>query len=250
MPKFAVYYIPEADPLTSDAPGFFQVGSAILGYDVRAGSTAPMPPDLRSKVGEINPAWQRIAQVFGFHLTISDAIDFNLGDLDRVEEELLAILNCFAPGEVFRLEQSPDFIPDWGPSIVLRYDPNQHLCALHALVVARINPIGTGSRLLRDYLENPDQFIHEPHMAARVLKFYSPRILGGYYPHFTLLNPYTGPDRTAMVQALKRVFEAYREITLHTICLLVQYSEEKKLVLYKEFKRSASGTWSATSQVA
>ena len=248
MPKFAVYYIPEVDKANSKYFKFYHLGSSILGYDVRAGDPVPMPSELRAKLGEFDPAWQTCAQSYGFHLTIGDAIDFNFGDLHQIEAELLAILNCFASSEKFKLEQSSDFVPDWGAPIVLRYDPNEHLRALHALVVSRINTIGTGSRLLRRYLEHPNQYINEPHKASRILKFYSPRILGDFYPHFTLLNPYTGTNRTALVRALKQVFDKFTKFTVNSICLLVQYSAEKNWIIYKEFKRNTLGKWSGISK--
>jgi hypothetical protein len=245
MPKFAVYYIPEVEEVNSKYFKFYQLGSSILGYDVRAGDRVPMAPALRAKLGEFDPAWQANAQPYGFHLTIGDAIDFNTGDLQQIEAELVAILNCFAASDKFELEQSSDFIPDWGAPIVLRYDPNEHLRALHLLVISCINTIGTGSSLLRRYLEDPNQYANEPHQAARTLKFYSPRILGDYHPHFTLLNPYSGSDRTALVRALKQVFEAFTKFTVNSICLSVQDSAEKNWTIYKEFKRDAIGRWSA-----
>ena len=244
MPRFAVYYSPAVDKADSKSFEFYHLGSSILGYDVRADAPAPMPAQVRGKLGEFDPAWQTYARSYGFHLTIGDAIDFYLGDLHQVEAELLAILNCFAPSEEFKLEQSSEFVPDWGPPIVLRYDPNEHLRALHALVVSRINTIGTGSTLLRRYLEHPDQYVDEPHKASRILKFYSPRILGDYHPHFTLLNPYTGTDRAPLVRVLEQLFATFTEFTLNSICLLVQRSAEENWIIYKEFVRNALGEWS------
>jgi hypothetical protein len=195
-------------------------------------------------VGEFDAAWQAVARPYGFHLTIGDAIDFDLGDLGQIEAELLAVLNCFAASEEFGLVRNPGFVQDWGASIVLRYDANEHLRALHTLVVSRINPMGTGSALLRRYVEQPDQYAGEPHLASRVLKFYSPRILGDYHPHFTLLNPYAGTNRAALLRALGQMFEEFVELTLDSICLLVQHSAEENWIIHREFKRDALGRWS------
>jgi hypothetical protein len=54
MPKFAVYYIPEADDENSKYFKFYHLGSSILGYDVRAGEPVPMPSELRAKLGEFD----------------------------------------------------------------------------------------------------------------------------------------------------------------------------------------------------
>ena len=250
MPQFDVYYIPEVDKTDSQSFEFYHLGSSILGYDVRAGVPVPMPEEVRAKLGEFDPAWQTQAQSYGFHLTIGDAIDFNLGDLHQVEAELQTILYCFAPSEKFKLDRSSEFIPDWGPPIVLRYDPNEHLRALHALVVSCINTMGTGSALLRRYLKDPSQYINEPHKTARIRKFYSPRILGDYHPHFTLLNPYTGTKRAPLVRALEQLFATFTEFTLNSICLLVQRSAEENWIIYKEFVRNALGAWSGSRKGA
>jgi hypothetical protein len=231
MPKFAVYYIPEAD-----SP-FYQLGSSILGYDIRAGKPVTMPSELQLKLGKFNPAWRSAAQSYGFHLTIGDAIDFDPNNLPQIETELPAILDCFASAEKFTLDKSREFIPDWDPPLVLRYDPNEHLRTFHALVVTRINPIGTGSGYLERYLEKPNQYVNEPHKASRIRKFYSPFILGDFAPHFTLLNSYEGANRTELVQKFERIFSEFTEFTVNSICLLVQYRADENWVIYREFER-------------
>ncbi|MFC1975208.1 hypothetical protein ACFLXQ_02275 [Chloroflexota bacterium] len=230
MPKFAVYYIPEADSK------FYQLGSSILGYDVRAGKPVTMPSELQLELGKFDLAWRTAAQFYGFHLTIGDAIDFDLNNLPQIETESLAILDCFASPEKFTLYKSQEFIPDWGLPIVLCYDPNEYLRTFHALVVACINPLGTGSGYLERYLENPDQYDDELYKASRIRKFYSPFILGDFAPHFTLLNSYEGANRTKLVQKFERIFSEFTEFTVNSICLLVQYRAEENWVIYREFE--------------
>lgn len=106
------------------------------------------------------------------------------------------------------------------------------------------------TNVLRRYLEHPDQYVDEPHKASRILKFYSPRILGDYHPHFTLLNPYTGTNRAPLVRALEQLFAKFTEFTLNSICLLVQRSAEEKWIIYKEFERNTLRAWSGISQGA
>jgi hypothetical protein len=231
MPKFAVYYIPEADSK------FYQLGSSILGYDVRAGKPVTMPSELQLKLRKFNPAWRSAAQSYGFHLTIGDAIDFELNNLPQIETELLAILDCFASHEKFTLYKSQEFIPDWGSPIVLRYDPNEYLSTFHALVVARINPMGTGSGYWERYLENPAQYDDESHKVSRIRKFYSPFILGDFAPHFTLLNSYEGANRAELAQKFGQIFSQFTEFTVNSVCLLVQYKAEENWVIYREFER-------------
>lgn len=232
MPKFAVYYVPEID---SD---FYQLGSSILGYDIRRRKLQPQTAMIKAKVGEIDPHWQTSARPFGFHLTIGDSILFEPDKLSKIEAEMQLILDCFAPDEAFELTRNKSrFIPDWGPPIVLRYDPNEHLRNFHALVVSRINTMGIGSGYLKRYQENPDRYVYKPHIATRIEKFFSPHILGGFKPHFTLLNPYKGPNRSELVQKLEEMFIEFDKFTVNTICLLVQDNPTENWVIHKEYSR-------------
>ena len=72
MPKFAIYYIPDADS------EFYSLGSAILGYDVRQEKLLNIPAKMKSNLGDIDPEWLTSAQKYGFHLTIGDSIDFEI----------------------------------------------------------------------------------------------------------------------------------------------------------------------------
>lgn len=233
MPKFAVYYILE------ESTDFYKLGSAIVGYDVRAKKSVEMPPELKKRLGRFDPSWTTDARPYGFHLTIGDAIDFNFGDVHQIETELLSLLGCFAAKEKFTLHKSSsEFIPDWGPPVVLRYDPNEHLKLFHALVISRINTLGISSGYLKSHLKDPRQYNkEEPHKAHRILKFYSPFVLGDFRPHFSLLNPYTGNNRQELVGKLKSLFKGFTEFEVNSICLLVQPDEGESWTIYKEFMR-------------
>jgi hypothetical protein len=158
-----------------------------------------------------------------------------------IEEELGGILDCFTPSEEFHLYRChSEFIPDWskwGNPIVLRYDPNEHLRTFHALVAALINVMGNGSGYLKRYRNNPDQFADEPHKAARTKKFFTPNIFGDFKPHFTLINPYKGPDRQGLVQKLEKEFSKYETFVMRSVCLLVQSSIDENWVIHKEYQR-------------
>ena len=69
MPKFAVY-----DSLPQEDDPFYRLGTQILGYDVRARTLVPSS-SFQESLGQLDEAWTAISQPYGFHLTISDAID-------------------------------------------------------------------------------------------------------------------------------------------------------------------------------
>ena len=231
MPKFAIYYVPEA------AGDFYKLGSEILAYDVRSEKRVKMSSKLRSRFSEFKPSWASKSRPYGFHLTISDSIDFNLGDLQQIEAELVSILQCFAARDKFMLHKSnSDFIPDWGLPIVLRYDPNDNLKLLHALVISRINCLGIGSGYLKDYLDDSEQYSKEPHNAKRILRFYSPFVLSDFFPHFSLLNPYTGSNRRQLQRELQNIFGRFVEFEVKSISLLIQLNEGANWTIYREYQ--------------
>jgi hypothetical protein len=119
---------------------------------------------------------------------------------------------------------------------VLLYEPNTALHLLHTLFVARITPLGIGSDFLRRYLTHAQGAL-PAHLAQQTRLFSSPTVLENWYPHFTILNPYTGEDAMAMASYLAQLFEEYRQITVQTICLLVQENNEANWQIYREFCR-------------
>ena len=235
MPKFAIYYVPRTEE------PFYRLGTSILGYDVRARTAVTLPSDLREDFGQFDTSWTGISRPYGFHLTITDAIDCSWAMIPQVERELTNLLGCFDPAHPFvlrRLAESPAGI--WGEmrsnSLVLLYEPNEYLRMLHTLIVARINPLGLGSGFLKHYLAHPEQEL-QPHQAQQIRLFYSPTVLDSWYPHFTLLNPYTGGDPARLASLFTRLFEPYTQLTVQTICLLVQMDEGDNWHIYQEFRR-------------
>src|SRR2546421_1894966 len=97
MPKFAVYYIPEQED------EFYQLGTNILGYDVRKCQAVTMPFHLQSQFGQFDSSWNTLSQSYGLHLTINDALDCHWAALPQIERELVDLLACFDPSHLFTL---------------------------------------------------------------------------------------------------------------------------------------------------
>lgn len=241
MPKFSVYYVPPENE------ELYKLGSAIVGYDVRAQKPVAMGDDVQTQLPEpIDPLWVRDARPFGFHLTIGDAIDFDFGDVGAIEDEIEDILDCFDQTHGFELTaRSTDFVllgrgaPHWGPELcVLRYEPNDYLKIFESLIVARVNPLGSGSDYLRRLVGNPSTYGTAHHKTHRTKKFYSYSVFDTYNPHFTLLNPYRGTKHDEMREALAAIFRRFNKLWVCTICLLIQMEPGADWLIYREFERS------------
>ena len=106
---------------------------------------------------------------------------------------------------------------------------------LHALLVGCINPLGQGTGYLRDYLTGAREF--DQSRAQKIRVFSSHTILDNWTPHFTLLNPYSGPNAEALASVLGRLTKDYQELTVDSFCLLVQEHERTNWFIYREFFR-------------
>jgi len=226
MAKFAVYYVPKKEDK------FYELGTSILGYDVRARMRVPIAKELQDLQG-LDSDWVGKAQQYGFHLTIGDAIDF-VGNLHTIEKEIDDIVACFHPDHRFTLKKCTDFVIRWGEAVVLRYDPNDYLKILHTLIVARVNPLGNGSGYLERYLSGIDHCT-ERDCHHKIMKFYSPYVLDSYLPHFSLLSSYTGQDYQSVKQLFSTMFNKFPCLKLNSVCLMIQMHKDENWIIYKEF---------------
>jgi hypothetical protein len=236
--KFAVYYVPE------EGSAFYRLGTHLLGYDVRARSSVTLPPDLRARLGPLEATWTAstaLAHQYGFHLTTSEALDCTVAAIPQIETELAALLGCFDPAHPFTLRRGETPVGIWGTlgqhSLVLLYEPNEYLRMLHTLIVARVTPLGTGSGFLERYLAHPAQET-QAHRAQQTRLFYSPTVLDNWWPHFTVLNPYSG-DPAAPAALLTELFARYELLTVSSVCLVVLLDEAAPWQIYQELQRPA-----------
>jgi len=231
MPKFAIYFIPRGDD------SFYQLGSQILGYDVRGRRSVKMPVDLSAELGELDSAWVSQSRPFGFHATICDALDCDWATIPVIERRLADLLACFNAASTFTLNRCSEKPVGIWPNgdafcLVLLYQPNVMLSMLHGLLVGCINPHGSGSGYLREYLTGARSL--PPHSAQQVRLFSSPTILDNWFPHFTLLNPYRGPDPAAIASRLDKLSRSYTVLTIESLCLLVQEHQDREWFVYRE----------------
>jgi hypothetical protein len=228
MPKFAVYYIPPAQS------SLYQHGSEILGYDVRTGTMLPEDNPTRAALPEFDPAWAALPQTYGFHVTMGYSLYFDGETLPQIEQEMEDVFNCFSPDVEFIFTPASERVVFWQDEIVvLRYDPNPALLMLHTMLIARVNPLGTGSNMSEVYTQK-DVAAFPLVNLHRVRKYYTPYMLDGWTPHFTLMMPYKGTQPEAVRVALLDLFDN-EPIKVESICLLVRQDGETHYRLYREF---------------
>lgn len=228
MAKFAVYYIPPADT------DLYRRGSEILGYDVRAGVFLPEENPTRATLPTFDSAWIMQPQVYGFHVTTGYSLTFDITNLPQVEQEMEDVCSCFRRDVTFTFTPTPERLALWGDEIfALRYDPNPAMLMLHTMLIARTNPLATSSTVSRSY-EKQDPSTLDPVDLYRVRKYYTPYMLDGWIPHFTLMMPYKGANAAAMREALLNLFDP-SAIQVESICLLVMKDGETHYRLHREY---------------
>lgn len=228
MAKFAVYFIPPADT------DLYRRGSEILGYDVRTGQMLPDDNPTRRALPEFDPAWTAQPQTYGFHVTAGYSLYFERGDLPGIERELEIVLGCFSADRPITLTPSAGRLAFWQENIVvLPYEPNPAMLMLHTMLIARINPFGTGSNISRAYQQHGSA-APDPIVAHRVRHFHTPYMLDDWKPHFTLMMPYTGAQPEAMRHSLSGLFDG-SPVRVGTISLLVRDDHETHYRLHRDF---------------
>ena len=227
--KFAVYVIPPAES------EFYQRGSEILGYDVRAGAFLPKDNPSRRALPEFDEAWIKQPQSYGLHVTTGYSLYYNPTTLPAIEHEIENVLSCFSKSADFTLTpDGADRIVFWHDTIgVVHCNPDPNMLMLHTMLTAKINPMGTASNVGRRYAQMSPEDI-DPVLGSRVEQYYSPYILDDWKPHFTLMMPYTGKQREAMQAALLELFPP-DPISVESVCLLKRDAGETHYHLHREF---------------
>ncbi|MEO1288931.1 MAG: DUF1045 domain-containing protein [Chloroflexota bacterium] len=228
MAKFAVYTIPPADS------ELYRRGSEILGYDVRKGEFLPEVNETRSALPTFDPAWVAKPQTYGFHMTTGYSLYYDPATIPQIEAEIEIVLGCFSKDVSFELTPAHDPIRFWRDSIaVLHFEPNPAMLMLHTMLTARVNPFGTSSTVSESYVQkDPSQL--DPVKATRVEHFFTPYMLDGWTPHFSLMYPYTGGNPQAMKQALLDLFPP-QSLQVESICLLIRDDDDTHYRLHREF---------------
>jgi hypothetical protein len=231
MPMFGIYYIPPADS------AFYRIASQIMGYDVRSGELLPEHNDIRQQFDRFEPEWAIAAQEFGFHATIGHVMQFEQGDLLRIENDLEAILNLFDPNKPFILTPVEEYIHLSGSSLTAYYHANQAFLMFHAMVVARLHPYGKSTPLTLGS-SNDEITALTTAQQNRVKEYLQYYILDDWFPHLRFLGRYTGENLAALRDELLTIIPPPEPLKVESICIVVKKDSESHFKLHREFMRS------------
>jgi hypothetical protein len=226
----AVYIIPK-----SDTP-LFKLGSEFLGYDIRqarlisVGETGV--PDIRQYIGE--------AEIYGFHVTVADALFFAAqSGVDRVEAELKFLAEEFAP---FRLEKMRviETFRDSGDIVLACEDESGTLEALHHELVMRMYRTSISSTYLARRTKKQVPPTKQRRSRLMLERYGMPHVLNGYKPHFTVCsNAPADPKEKARILSLiedsAHKFRALDPIEISEICLVTKTSRDPRWKIAKVF---------------
>ena len=233
MPRFAVYYIPP-----SRSP-FYRLGTSLVRYDVRAKTMMHSDNPIRAQIPQFREEYVATPQPHGLHSTIVGPYRFEMSSLAEIEAAIADILSCFDPTSYFTLRTHRDFITFMGAqneAVVLRYEPNASLIALHTMLLTGLVRYATGSAFYPKYKDEVAHFSETEWQ--RIRHFYHPNVLDGYNPHFTLLAPYTDNRyRKEVERVLRSLFGKFTTHKLESICLMVQDDSSQHWYIHREFER-------------
>lgn len=221
--KFGIYYIPPEGE-------FYSRGSQILGYDIRNASQVHQPE-------WVHPDWVASARPYGFHLTITDAVETLPENLNAIETGLEKILGCFSENCSFSLKfnhPAASFFSTSNKVAVLPMQLSTPVAVLHTALVCRIQSLGSGSFYST---VSKDRSAFSTTQMKRIELFHGPYIFDDFTPHFTLLNPYSGSDGSTVAGKLCRWFDGVPEqIELKSVCLVLQQDPNGPYTIYREYR--------------
>jgi Predicted nucleotide-binding protein containing TIR-like domain len=225
--SFAVYFIPEG------RAELYRLGSEVLGYDVRAKKS------MKSK-------WETCvdrASLFGFHLTICDALYFpNEGGIRAALAEVEYLICDFPQFELTDLAIEVDFPEPGAVSISVR-DPSGELGCLHYEMVHRLyrrafaSNYTLGLPARRQFADDEEDFL--------MRRYGAPYILHRFNPHFTLLNQqsHIPKDYEQLKETFDSLFstEKKRRIKVDGLAVMSWSPVEGRWTIAKEFKLPKPG---------
>ncbi len=222
--RFGLYFIPDSGPL-------YDAGSRLVGYDIRA-QAAVDTPDF------VDPAWTKTAAPYGFHVTITDAIDIETVRLPEVIERVKALLACFYRTNTYQFsKKSVGFSPEGGDQVIMRLKPNRQIEMLHDVLSTAILPLGAGSAYT---LAGGGDILREPlsdEQRAKLKLFHAPYLFDEFEPHFTCIKPFRGSteQREQVAQKAAALFAGITTIDMHKLALVVRPENETCYRILTEF---------------
>jgi len=222
--RFGLYFIPEGE--------LYETGSRVLGFDIRRQQSVVMPDF-------IEPAWTALAREYGFHITITDAIEADSSQLPTIAQRVKEVLACLRPDNDYVLRK--DRVGFWSPAsdqAAVRLRPNRNVELLHDVLVATIHPLGRGSDYFERFMDDGAQyFSNSPAQVEKTRHFFAPYIFEEFIPHFTCINPFTGTisQRQQLERDLQHTFVDVDELHFDTLCMVAKEADKATYRLIETF---------------
>jgi hypothetical protein len=208
---------------------FYQFGSSVLGYDIRAQKVCEA---CNQEVAELQQ-YAGEASEYGFHLTLADALYFiNEAEIDRIKAELRTLAESFPPFKFTNFRIVNDLISE-KEIVILCDDPSGVTEALHFELLSRMYTVAISSNYSAG-LTRKKIVSKNPQRAALMVKRYgSPYILKEFDLHFTLCDscPTDINVRKDILSKLESAFKEYftnEEVEIDELCLLVKNKNDDK----------------------
>lgn len=186
MPRYGIYLIPGPEN------ALYQLASAHLGYDIwRQKQTTPT---LAPVIGEeIIRGWIGRAEIFSFHITIADCLEYRDEDVAEIYTRLAWIAQRLAPFTVTNGRFFTDFHS--GPTaLTLTFDsPDGSLHRLHELVVTLVSVLHEDSPYFGHLAEQLD-----PPLSRNLIRYGAPWVREHFWPHWSLAT--SVPDQAVWDQ--------------------------------------------------
>lgn len=210
--RFAVYLCPPQDD------PYYEAGSTLLGFDVRAGRERPLPDFL-------TPQDQADAGPYGLHLTVVEGFFTDSAWWPQIEAEARACVACLSPDAALTLRGGRVEVWDDGETWVHRFDPDAALLVLHTLLLARLSRFVTASPFAEQVAQGR---YAQPFEQARLGLLHTPRGLDSWRPHFTLVQPYGGGDPAGLRARLEGLTSPHHTQTYRSVALFEKREGEAR----------------------
>ena len=221
--EFAIYYVPQK----SD---FYEKGSHVLGYDIREQKAVPFDPSVQE-------SWVENIKRFGFHMTITDAVQIEESQVTDLLASFKAIVGCFAGQGPFKTSFESTPVAFWENNqtqAALRYQTTTPLAILHTALVVHLQSQGKGSHYFRILQSKNIPPSWGEDKIKKTQLFFSPYIFDEFKPHFSLINPYAGDGKEKIIADLTALFSSQSTLEIGSLCFVTRKSPEDNFTILEE----------------
>ncbi len=210
MKQFALYYIPSDTSL-------YRIGTQIIGYDIIKNATTETSSDERIRI--MKTLNEQSAQ-YGFHITLTDVVSIEDGQLNRAMERAERIFHCPLFKHIVLSQKGIQQMPH-SRTLAMQFNLSPRILLLHSLLVFFVQRLGSQSQ----YSDVIDNFSFFQRLKIKI--FFSPYIFSAFIPHLSIISNFAPSTQKDLYQCVVQNFQHVRGITLERIAVVVKESTEK-----------------------